>query len=826
MASVDEQSTVPPIARSQEDRDDLTAIDRAIERMRAFTPADPYVLTIPQDVEPRYHHSYLYQSKQWLHNTPFQPREHESTQYQTFVYHEPGKEMYMLHNSRHGEAEKGEEKNGIRTGANTPNAQPKKTISLTAYKKKQAGLTPEQGLAKESEAVVKKPAVKGPLERVKADEEVLAVIEGDRELQPSPPKEEEKDLKRKRDDASEKDGKTEQAGRNGHVEEEGRAKKAQRLTPPSSTTEPSRNATKKVDGKQPRSPEHDRSRPAQSKPAAAEPMEFTLPPKLSPPRSAPAESSTEPATKSPHSAIPQLPSRLSSSMSDLMKQTLSARTPRSRSVSKDATTQHRTPPSKSVPRNAFRANSNMASHGDEGSSEDASGGKKVEKASKRHDHSGRSPLGPVVKLKFKSQGEKVKRLLKKPPNPSKLLEGEEAAKKSWPDAQVVKPSTLAKDDVERDSAKRKRSHAEDNGNLDNVPTKRKKSSPDRAEPRKRDEPSTPVPSDQISPPSAPNSRFPITPGGIRKGKDLLPTSMKRDNSNDSRINTPPPMSHSSPSINGTPAATSSNKQQQQEQPSTNGNPKHLAPSVKTPKQQAFEAEQIRLEKLGKELKHAATAHLKPPASSTTHSQPPTPRDQKLAAIKSLESLLAYLLAFTCADAAALSADPKLAPSPRPWKSLHGFLGFVKAHCEPFPALQGLACWLGVVFHSRVLELAARGGVGSLSREAVLDSVAAMGKAGREAEGKLDFDALREKFPRAWEERSREVEAEEELEIASPAGAGEGGKSGRVAFAGPYKLPLGAQSSPLRAARAGYAMLEEWIDGQGGGEELYALKLRL
>jgi hypothetical protein len=173
---------------SMEDQEDLTAMNAAVDRMRAFTPADPYVLTIPQWVEPRYQHHYAFQARQWLDNTPFDHSEHESTQYQTFVWHEQGKDMFTLKNSRpldtvtsagtNGTADvRGKEKAG--TGANTPNAGAKKKISLDAYKRKQTGQTPDVTPAKELGQAVKKPAAKGTVERLKEDEEVLAAVEED-----------------------------------------------------------------------------------------------------------------------------------------------------------------------------------------------------------------------------------------------------------------------------------------------------------------------------------------------------------------------------------------------------------------------------------------------------------------------------------------------------------------------------------------------------------------------------------------------------------------------------------------------------------------------
>ena len=80
--------------------------------------------------------------------------------------------------------------------------QPKKTISLSAYKKKITGkATPE---VHESDNEIKKTtAVKGPIERLKADEEVLAAVEEGEDplagIEVADTEEGRKDLKRKRD---------------------------------------------------------------------------------------------------------------------------------------------------------------------------------------------------------------------------------------------------------------------------------------------------------------------------------------------------------------------------------------------------------------------------------------------------------------------------------------------------------------------------------------------------------------------------------------------------------------------------------------------------
>ncbi|KAI6889887.1 hypothetical protein KC334_g14933, partial [Hortaea werneckii] len=199
------KDTPSPTTITAEDRADCDALNGALDRMRAVLPPNPYILTIPQDVEPRYHHSYQFQAVQWLHQTPFEWKEGEMVQYQTFFYHEQGKDMYVLHNSLPREERNAGAKTRPGTGANTPNAAPKKKISLDAYKKAKTGNnTPAQDgtPAKASDAAAKQPAVKGPVERVKAEtSEVLAAIADEPETPSTQPKkrEEETELKRKRE---------------------------------------------------------------------------------------------------------------------------------------------------------------------------------------------------------------------------------------------------------------------------------------------------------------------------------------------------------------------------------------------------------------------------------------------------------------------------------------------------------------------------------------------------------------------------------------------------------------------------------------------------
>ncbi|KAK0939927.1 hypothetical protein LTR29_008529 [Friedmanniomyces endolithicus] len=313
-----------------------------------------------------------------------------------------------------------------------------------------------------------------------------------------------------------------------------------------------------------------------------------------------------------------------------------------------------------------------------------------------------------------------------------------------------------------------------------------------------------------STPIRPDLQSPFLQTSTQKSQQVTPTfrkdhlsavAMTRDISTDGNVHTP------SSGSSSTPVAINSITSQPNG-PSTK--------AARTATQQAWEAEQLRLDTLGRELKHAATAHLAKLKLVPSDPSIPTP-DQRLAAVKSLESLLAYTLSFTSADEASLAADPPQSLSTRYWRTLHAFFPYVKHNCEAHPLLQGLACHLAVVISAHILDVVQQYPFGKQQtlQELMAETHATLFKSAREAEAKLDCDGLAAQFPRSWERRARVLPA------SVTGSSGEATAPG--VFAGGYKLPLGVQSSPLRAARAGYAMLEEWM-GREGVE--YELKLKL
>ena len=865
---------------SKEDQDDLTALNAAVERMHNCTPPDPYLLTIPQWDESRYQHQYAFQSRQWLHNTPFDDSERESTQYQTFVWREQGKDMFTLKNSQpldtvpsadtKGTTDmKGNEKAG--TGANTPSAGAKKTITLDAYKKKQTGQTPDVTPAKELGQAVKKPAAKGAVERLKEDEELLAAVEEDesKAQKDAAAADEKKNLKRKREGSEEtkatKERDKRQPPQDAPQDMTEPATKKMKPAPPSEQHVSSDEASKAVQPptEPPKSQEQTSSPPTDED-------ELKLPPKLSPPQpseddkllpklSRPPQPSEDdklppklfpPQQNSDEDTVPPLPARLSLPLPSNTETTLKAQShlrslsrSSDKSLSKDAAGRTLTPPptqpakkKSPAPRNGFRANSSSPAvrsdaeergrpvtsvpkrmkspdvdsaeeseeiavsrkrkpvSGNPHSDNSQSKTSRPENATAR-DTESKDSTKLIVRLEFrkKSARDRLKSLLKMKPVPHKSIAAQSEASKTATArsgdrrnsstkgvAQKVKPpgktNGVSKRNDLLQSPPRKRNRSDNSDESDAPPTKRQRATTNASEP-KRSGLTPPIRSNPISPPSVSKSTSQPSPGNLRK--DALSVAMKRDLSTDSNMHTPNAMSQASPGKDASQPA--------------NGviRPPSSQPSTKTPKQQAWEAEQKRLAKLGRELKHAEVV------------------EPMRAAAISLESLLAFVLAFTCADEAALAADPKLPPPTQMWRSMQGYWGMVKKTCEPYPALFGVACYLGVVFNAHILNLTAQHSA-EVSANKILETQAMMQRAANEAESKLDVDTLQSTFPRTWAGREKGALGHVKLEP---------GKGYKVS----YKLPAGVQTSPLRAVRAGHAMLEEWLEKRGLD---YALKLKL
>lgn len=917
----------PPANVNKEDAADWLAIERALSRIDAVNPSHPYVLTIPQDVEPRYHHSNAAQARLWLSNTPFKDGEHEASQYLTWHFHEPG-DMYILHSTRPREER---EEASSRVGTPKPGGV-KKTMSLGAYKKKVAGGTPGPEDVKkaevngekkdaisntEGEKSAKKPAVKGPIERVKADEDVLAAVEeGDDVLRTAvgekgteakkdlkrkreDEKEESKDVKRKREDSKMSEGQEEKSTRApeklkdvASIQEkaEGSPRKSARPfvteqanhpprpqpdgeEPPTKKTKTSASdstsvkppAETKSAKQEPRKQDSPEKLPPSTPKPSTEDADLGLPPRLSPLR--------EDNRESDQDASLLLPPRLSPTLPANITATLAARQ-HHRSTSKSSAAGDNLTPRKALengiakrksPVNGFRANSSSPMVRSD--AEDVRGRPKTSAPKLRSPNSSdgesenardrvqalpkkQSKPKLVVKLKFeqRSTREAARQMLKLPavkkrqdPNPSIAApKSTDARHREQRDttakgvAQKVGPATkgVAKkveksatstptpsekrprdDESEAEGRAVKRKKAD--MAVYEPPAKRKKPAPEPmdlkktspATPSQPAQPPTPAPS--VRKPNSqptPNLNAPKKPGNELLAAATTSATLKREASHDSQIQIPTPSAASS-----SPAASAASQPKvstvPKSTPTTVSTP--APPQAKTPRQKAWEAQRNVYNDLGRELKRAATADLTAlEKNKTSTSASETEHLRRVVAVKVIESLLAFFLAFTSNDESLLAADPRLPLRTFHWRGLKDYFPLVKNNTEAYPALQGLACMLAVVFCTRIVELCAEERKGDM--ELLAQAWVLLKHSAADAEAKLDVRKLQEAFPRSWEGGVRDlVMGEEKLEPGK--------------FPGEYKLPLGVQTTPVRAVRAAQAMLREWMEGMGVE---YEMRLKL
>lgn len=293
------------------------------------------------------------------------------------------------------------------------------------------------------------------------------------------------------------------------------------------------------------------------------------------------------------------------------------------------------------------------------------------------------------------------------------------------------------------------------------------------------EPSTPLPATPAAQKATPTARSTT--------KDLRTSAaMRRVESSDSMINGTP---QSSRQVNGVTKPS----------PSSN--------STKTAESNAWDVEASRVGKLGRELKHAASA-LDDPKSKNNQDEP---RPRETAAAMSLESFLLFMLSFYCTDRGLAARNP---PAPlegsRTWGTIPAFLNFVRTRCQHFPALDGVACHLGGVCNAMVmlrLTTIRERAQEMTSEEArtLHNAASAALKASKEGNSKLPLSAIMSTFPKTWKKAMNNSSAH-------ATAAKDDVKVGR--YAGDIALPLGMDTEPLIAVRIGYALLREWCASKG------------
>jgi hypothetical protein len=143
---------------SKADIEELALIDDAFDRIKSIIPAAPYILSTPS-LDPYSHYS-RQESRAWILGHLFKPEE-EHLQYRTFHYREPYLDCFVLQPDDEGDAEPERPKSqASSTSQQAQQSAPKKKISLSAYKSKQANGVITPGSKKVSPGL---PPTKAPL---------------------------------------------------------------------------------------------------------------------------------------------------------------------------------------------------------------------------------------------------------------------------------------------------------------------------------------------------------------------------------------------------------------------------------------------------------------------------------------------------------------------------------------------------------------------------------------------------------------------------------------------------------------------------------------
>lgn len=132
---------------SDQDQDDLDQLDRAFKRIKDAVPRAPYILSTPS-LHPYQYHS-AHEARAWMLGRLFKPEE-EAGQYRTFLFREPYQDCFVLQPGEEDEPQPPRPKPLAATAASQA---PKKKISLSDYKSKQANGVITPGSKKQSPAL-------------------------------------------------------------------------------------------------------------------------------------------------------------------------------------------------------------------------------------------------------------------------------------------------------------------------------------------------------------------------------------------------------------------------------------------------------------------------------------------------------------------------------------------------------------------------------------------------------------------------------------------------------------------------------------------------
>ncbi|GAB7345199.1 hypothetical protein MBLNU457_3579t1 [Dothideomycetes sp. NU457] len=694
----------------EREKEDVEALDAAVDRMRKVLTPGPYIETIDQDKDQQYRYHDRPSSEAWLKNTPFSRQEHYTVQYQTWNYKEWGTDLIQLRvHSQYEDKpkESAKVKEEAKSAVGTPQVGPKKKISLSAYKDKKANggfdtPTTEQ----------KQPSRDGA-QSDRSRGHVRDAIHREDMSKPSQPEKAGQDgtLKRKREEQKPRDP-TKHNDQADTPTKRPRAATPERKTMPTS----SRDTQPTSDKKRRRDDEEDGEIPARLSPLRAP----DLPARLSPIAQLPTRLSPEPPDRI------QLPNRLSPSLPDNVLTELDKRAKsRTAAAADDKSLKHDSVRSNSR-NNEVKDNGRSDSservvsapkkikrESDESRTDDAEVRKVVEKvnnvkqesttSSRKEDSDELKPERLMIRFKIpKRLRQDYRRLLQFPARPAKAVKQE-----------------LSGDDV-RNTEAIKQAEA-------------------RVKSEKRQ--STPVEPAINHSPETTRTVF-ATPSSRRdKDKDTRSHPAKLDD----RTST------SSPALpDATPQSNSSGAPR----------PSPATSTTRTALSGSWQTEKSRLVALGKSLKKSAQQLS---SSSST---------AETSALTNIESLLAFILAFHAHDMSYATRQPPVAVSgldPRAtWCTLHGFWKFVHSVTAPWPALQGLVAGLGEAYCAHVLAWCALHPGANNGNGKSDETAEIIGTLSRIAAQKsLSLRSMRELFPETWKRGLEGASADDDGSDARP-----------------------------------------------------------
>ncbi|KAL1311707.1 hypothetical protein AAFC00_001809 [Neodothiora populina] len=770
------------VAKAEEQQQLLKQLNQVVDRLRTHISDEPYITTIPQD-EPRYHHYSRFSADAWLTDTPFDRNENYQLQYQTFFYREPYSDLYERvryshfnpnHNTYNPTPTPISTPIPNATATSTPALGPKKKISLAAYKDKQA---------------------RGPLSRptpVSNNQEPATTLPSSH--QHRLPQKPESVQDKKPAMSTNHDGAmsgVREPKRKQHSPAPPSPPKRQRLSPPRDSLRSAPPLRKQTSPVQSTSRHADRTKQASALPVGRlSPLDsLYLPGRLSPTLPPEVEAALD---REQHKRADSGPSGQTVARTYNVAPTRSSRQDSNHS-----------PPRADMNDSPTTVNSN-------GHRQHNRSLLLVLKIPKRH----RASFRRLVQFSGRASKDR-KPEPSRQPQPSPPASNAEQGK-------VKREPSSREDESEVDPAK---GLARKVGNAPKPPPDRLQpptSTPKSANKRPRD------PDDSLSQPDTkrkkippalrlekdqktplpPEFRSPALLDGAARSQQATPTNrkdlrtslaMKRVESSDSlhRISTP------SGGLDRTPASTTGTIGPGSQNHSSLRPPS--SSSAKTPEAHAWQAEYTRLSQLAKELKHAAPDSTSGPQASARSTQ-----RAEIGALSSMESFLAFVLAFFCNDKAYAARSPPQLSDVQNWISCHGFWRQVKARCQPYPHLSALTCYLGAVYNGiimrRLTNPQARPDPKNLH-----DSTLAAFKAVDEALAKLPLSVLESDYPKTWQRALTSSAKDADPPV----------KPGH--YKGRFSVNIGIHTPPLEAVRFAYSLMAEWSAKEGLA---YDMKMKL